>query len=228
MDLKQKIEHSWETNAEAWTSAVRTGAIPSRVAGTDEAVLDAVGDLRPCRVLDVGCGEGWLARELARRGCDVTGFDGSSKLIARAQESSSAHFLLLSYADFIEDPDRIQGVFDRVVCNYSLFEEDLEPLLRLLYTKVACNGLLVVQTLHPIHALASGNPYQSGWRTETFESMGEKFHSSMPYFLRTFAGWCEQLRASGFTVSRCIEPGPSPSGKPLSLILVAEKSSSNE
>ncbi|MGA9278246.1 glycosyltransferase, partial [Ilumatobacter sp.] len=38
-------------------------------------VLDLVDDTRPLRILDVGCGPGWVAAELRRRGHHVTGVD---------------------------------------------------------------------------------------------------------------------------------------------------------
>jgi glycosyltransferase involved in cell wall biosynthesis len=41
-------------------------------------VLDLVTDDRPLRVLDVGCGPGWVAGELRRRGHHVTGLDIST------------------------------------------------------------------------------------------------------------------------------------------------------
>ena len=36
------------------------------------------------RVLDLGCGEGWLARALAAGGLDVTGVDGAPALVEAA------------------------------------------------------------------------------------------------------------------------------------------------
>ena len=40
-------------------------------------MLAMLGDVDGKRILDVGCGEGGYARELAQRGADVTGVDGS-------------------------------------------------------------------------------------------------------------------------------------------------------
>ncbi|WP_221176052.1 class I SAM-dependent methyltransferase [Brevibacillus nitrificans] len=48
---------------------------------------------RPSRVLDVGCGEGWLARTLNEEGIDVVGIDGSPAHPAwRADPANAASF----------------------------------------------------------------------------------------------------------------------------------------
>ena len=49
-------------------------------------MLELIGDVRGLRVLEVGCGDGALAVELARRGATVTGVDASERMIAAAQE----------------------------------------------------------------------------------------------------------------------------------------------
>jgi 2-polyprenyl-3-methyl-5-hydroxy-6-metoxy-1,4-benzoquinol methylase len=41
--------------------------------------------LEACRVIDVGCGWGHLARELAREGCDVVGIEPSQELLESAR-----------------------------------------------------------------------------------------------------------------------------------------------
>ena len=44
------------------------------------------GPLDGCTVLDIGCGTGFLARNLAESGCRVTGIDFSPKMIERARQ----------------------------------------------------------------------------------------------------------------------------------------------
>lgn len=208
-----EIVASWVGNAMAWTKAVRENKIKSRVAGTNEAIIKALASELSCRVLDVGCGEGWLAHELSGRGYDVVGIDASIELLARAREGAG-HYLHMSYEELYSKPLLPEGVFDRVVCNFSLFEEELTPLLRALSKKLVPQGILVIQTVHPGDAC-------SGWRFEDFCSVEGDFSSAMPYYLRSLEDWQTQLNRGGFDMFRFEEPLNPDTRSPLSLILFA-------
>ena len=103
-DPAAEVVRSWLANAEAWTAAVRSGGIASRRLATDEAVLGAVLERAPARVLDLGCGEGWLARALSARGVAVVGADASAPLIAAAQAAGGGTFLVRTYDELAADP----------------------------------------------------------------------------------------------------------------------------
>ena len=217
------LDASWRTNAQAWTRAVREQRIASRRAGTDAAIVAAVLGLKPMRVLDAGCGEGWLARALAAHGIDVAGIDASPELIASANAAGGARFLVAGYADLAAHAHALDG-FDVVVCNFALFAEDLNATLLALRDRLADGGRLLVQTVHPWVACGDA-PYRDGWRTETFAGFGDEFSAQMPWYFRTLASWFGVLVAAGFAIERCEEPVDPTSGRPLSLMIQARAES---
>jgi len=55
---------------------------------SNEDVLEEVLDIEGAEIIDVGCGEGHLARWLTRRGAHVTGIEVSPRALAKAQASA--------------------------------------------------------------------------------------------------------------------------------------------
>jgi 2-polyprenyl-3-methyl-5-hydroxy-6-metoxy-1,4-benzoquinol methylase len=211
---------SWDTNADAWTDAVRERRIASRRAGTDAAILAAVLRGKPASVLDVGCGEGWLARGLAPEGCRVVGIDASQALITAATLLGAGTFAAMTYAEIGAHAAALGAPFDVAVCNFSLLEAELAPQLAALRGVLEANGRLVIQTVHPWVANGS-EAYVDGWREETFASFGAGFAAPMPWYFRTLASWVEVVGAAGFRIVRIDEPVDAESGRPLSLLIEA-------
>jgi 2-polyprenyl-3-methyl-5-hydroxy-6-metoxy-1,4-benzoquinol methylase len=216
-----RIVQSWSDNAEAWTHVVREGLIPSRLAGTDAAIVAACRTLGDGPVLDVGCGEGWLVRELALRDVRATGIDVSAPLIARARELGGGQFAVVTYDDLERERSAAAGPWRGIVCNFSLLSDPLHPLLGALRTRLAPGGRLLIQTVHPWTARGDG-PYRSEWREETFGSFGVAFPSPMPWFYRTLASWHEQLTLANLRLVHVDEPLHPDRGQPLSLLLHCE------
>jgi SAM-dependent methyltransferase len=173
------------------------------------------------RVLDLGCGEGWLVRALGLRGIAAIGIDGSNALIEAAQ-AAGGEFACLSYEQ-LGDARVTLGEIDLAVANFALLGEQLEPCLRELAKLLTGQRRLLIQTLHP---LGVEPPYEPGWRRESFAGFGQSTEwAPMPWYFRPFGAWVELLGNSGFVLERVIEPldAPAePAGKrPLSLILDA-------
>ena len=223
-DPHATLRDSWDTNAAAWTDSVRSGSIASRRLGTDRAAVEAVRHTGAQHVLDVGGGEGWLARALADDGRTVAGFDGSADLVAAAQQQGSGHFFHLTYEDAAADPTRLGGPYDAAVANFALLGDDLGGLLAALHAAVGEGGHLVVQTLHPLNVEP---PYVDGWRVETFAGMGTDggpaYAAPMPWYFRTTGGWLRLLNDSGWRVVDLVEPPHPETGRPLSLVLTARR-----
>ena len=219
-----RLRDSWRDNAAAWTDAVRSGAIESRRVATDRAILDAALERQPQKVLDLGCGEGWLVRGFAEQGVEAVGVDGAAPLV-EAASSAGGTFLCLSYEELIANPIRCGAEFDMVVANFALLDDEVLPLLRALRRIMPPDGWLLVQTLHPI---AAGPPYKDGWRTEDFRGFGEAAWAPMPWYFRTVGSWLRVLRDGGFRLDDLREPVHPSDLRPLSLLLEARLMSDEE
>lgn len=217
----EQIVRSWTENAAAWTKVVRDGLIPSRLAGTDAAIVAACRALNGGPVLDVGCGEGWLVRELAVGGVAAAGVDVSAALIEGARERGGGSFAVASYAQLERDLTVAAGPWTGIVCNFALLGDPLHPLLAALHRRLAAGGRLLIQTVHPWTARGDA-PYRNEWRTESFDAFAVAFPTPMPWFYRTLTSWHEQIALAGLRVVRLEEPVHPETGAPLSLLLHCE------
>ena len=221
MEADERIVRSWVENAAAWTQVVRDGLIASRQAGTDAAIMAACASLSDGPVLDVGCGEGWLVRELSARGVLATGVDGSDALIARANERGGGTFDVASYAQLTHDAGVAAGPWRGIVCNFALLGDPLHPLLAALRGRLMPGGRLLIQTVHPWSARGEAQ-YRSEWRTESFDAFEVAFPSPMPWFYRTLASWYEQITLARLSVVQLYESMHPHTGLPLSLLFHCE------
>ncbi|TFH79489.1 MULTISPECIES: class I SAM-dependent methyltransferase [Pseudomonas] len=210
---------SWHHNAQAWTEAIRSGAIESRQQVTDQAILLAVMGRQPERVLDLGCGEGWLLRALAERGIEVVGVDGDATLVEAAQAAGSSPVYVASYEELVEAKVDIGHGYDLICANFSLLHQDIIPLLAAMNALLVPGGALVIQTLHP-WSVAAGD-YQDGWREETFNGFKGQWQP-MPWYFRTLSSWLNALDMAGFQLTSLREPQHPQSPVPQSLLMIAE------
>ncbi|UEX76281.1 class I SAM-dependent methyltransferase [Spiribacter halobius] len=204
---------------------MRGGCIASRRQATDAAILSAVQALAPRSVLDIGCGEGWLARALAAKGIDVTGIDGSAELVAAARAAGGGTFHRVDY-EHLGAPGGLPlaepGSFDVAVCNFSLLgKASTASVIEAVPRWLAPKGYLVIQTLHPL-ACADG-AYRDGWREGSWAGLGEGFGEPAPWYFRTFEGWSGLFGSADFVIEDLLEPRLPGTDTPASVLFVLSR-----
>jgi len=217
---RSTLLQSWNHNAQAWIEAIRTGAIESRLNVTNQAIVLAVLGRQPECVLDLGCGEGWLLRELEKRAIDAVGVDGDATLVEAARVAGASQVHLATYEELVEARVDIGRDYDLICANFALLHQDIIPLLTAMNALLAPGGALVIQTLHP-WTVAAG-VYQDGWREESFAGF-KGLWQPMPWYFRTLSSWLNALDMAGFRLTSLQEPQHPQSPLPQSLLLVAEQ-----
>jgi 2-polyprenyl-3-methyl-5-hydroxy-6-metoxy-1,4-benzoquinol methylase len=223
-----EILRSWQINASPWSRAIRSGSVASRKLVTNAAVLEAVNTVigsrgEGLRVLDVGCGEGWLTRELGARGMRVLGIDAIPELTAQAQKLGGGEFQVLDYASIASRQWR-GGPFELAVCNFSLLgAASVESLVAALPHYLSDPGHLIIQTLHPV-AACGDEPYRDGWRSGNWCGFSDEFSDPAPWYFRTIESWISLLKRSRFEVAECCEPKAAPAAAPSSIIWICNSS----
>ncbi len=216
-----KVVDSWERNAAPWTDAVRERKIESRNVVTDAAIVDAVLSRSPQTVLDIGCGEGWLARALAQHRIRVTSVDVVQELVAAAARAGGGDFRVASYEMIAAGGLQLPPV-DAVVANFSLIgKESVDDVIAAVPAMLAPKGALVIQTLHPL--VATGDlPYVDGWREGSWAGFSKDFSDPAPWYFRTLGSWVKLLHASALRLVEMREPLHPTSRKPASVIFIAQ------
>lgn len=143
------LRDAWEAEAERWIAWARTPGHDSYWKFHRDAFLPSLPPA-PRRVVDVGCGEGRLPRDLGRLGYDVIGIDGSATLIAAAREADPGGRYEIADAAALPLPD---GSCDLVTAFMSLHDiDDLDGALHEIVRILVPAGHVRAAIVHPINS----------------------------------------------------------------------------
>jgi ubiquinone/menaquinone biosynthesis C-methylase UbiE len=197
----------------------------------DPGLLKVLGPVRGLRVLDLACGNGYLARRFAREGARVVGVDASTPVIERAMARERAEPLGVEYR--VADATRLSafesGRFDRVASNMAIMDiEDAAGAIREAARVLRPEGRLVFSMSHPCFDVMSRSMWvvehqsyeETVWRK--VRCYRETYEEDVPWRLesgrvartrgyhRPLAWYFSTLASSGFRVDAFEEPAPGP------------------
>jgi ubiquinone/menaquinone biosynthesis C-methylase UbiE len=209
----------WDEHAQWWIDGFTNGADPEYV---EQIIPLAVEELAGrTRVLDLGCGDGQIARALAGQGSDVLGVDPTQLHIDIAIERGGGPRYLLGGATEIPADD---NSFDAVVAclvfeHIDQMDEAMAEVARVLKPR----GQFSFFLNHPLlQTPGSGwiddhiiDPPEQYWRigpylveTESIEEVEKDIY--IRFIHRPLSRYVNALIANGMTLERMVEPSPPP------------------
>lgn len=186
------------------------------------ALLRLVGDVAGLRLLDLACGHGRLARELARRGAHVVGIDLSAALLAkaRARERDNPLGIVYVHAD-AATPEALAGeMFAGVVSSFGLSDiDDLDGAVVTVARVLPAGAFFAFSLLHPCFPGSAAHQAQPSWPPgRGYWAEGWWLASSPSHGLRPRVGanhrmlatYLNTLARAGLVVEEVAEPAPEP------------------
>ena len=215
-----KVLESWQINASEWIKTLEGQHIESRKI-TNPAIFDTIKSFRPSKVLDIGCGEGWLTRALDQSGIRAVGIDGTPQLIENAKSKGGGDFFVQSYEEIIHGQEIMEAPYEAVVFNFCLYlKEETLGLLSKVPLFLQGRNLIFIQTLHPYFALAEGLEYKNQWLDNAWRGLRGKFTAPHHWYYRTLEGWMKTIADSGLKLLSAREPLLPGAGRPASIIFI--------
>jgi SAM-dependent methyltransferase len=214
----------WDVHARALMSGFsQEDGDVHRLVLLNPALFQLLPDVNSKRVLDAGCGEGYLCRKLARRGARVTGVDYSREMLALAQERTDAALGIRYVHGSCEDLSFLDaGAFDIVVSNMVLQDlPDHQAALNSFHRALTESGLLVFSVSHPCFTTPDSGWVRDGdgnklyWKVDRYFVEGT-YEQPLPHdtedpvliFHRTLSNYIQTLLRTGFDLLDVIEPKP--------------------
>jgi SAM-dependent methyltransferase len=215
-----ELSQAWGENAAAWIVWAREPGHDSYWQFHRDLFLPLV-PTPAGRTLDVGCGEGRLARDLVALGHDVAAVDASPTMVAAARDAAPE--LDVQLADAAELPFA-DSSFGLVVAFMSLQDvDDLDGAMRESARVLAPGGRFCLAVVHPLNSAGAfesrsasspfvieGSYLEESITDETFERDGLAMRFVSRH--RPLQAYTEGLASNGLVIERLREPALPESG----------------
>jgi 2-polyprenyl-3-methyl-5-hydroxy-6-metoxy-1,4-benzoquinol methylase len=225
---------SWEDNSKKWIEITETldrymSSDPNRQYIIDPALWKLIGNVKDLNVLDAGCGNGYLTRQLASKGANVVGVDYSKPFIDHCKKIEKEMKLGCSYyeATITEMGFLESSCFDLVVSNIVMVDVlDYGTAFKEIARVLKDDGKFIWSNVHPVFGRVGGTwdpkiPQDSKRNESRYLKIIDGYFDSGGYltkwmstpiwqFLRTFEEYSKALKEAGFVISEIVEPRPTP------------------
>jgi len=181
------------------------------------ALLEELGSVSGLRVLDLGCGDGQIGRELLNAGAaSYRGIDGSARMIQAARHTlagTTAEAVLCDIEDLAEPPESFDLVLSRMALHYIA---DLAGVLRACQACLVSGGRLVFTVVHPLvtshDAREHSTEPRQDWIVDDYFITGPReqqwLGSRTVWHHRTIEDYVTELRDAGFALINLRECAP--------------------
>lgn len=202
-----------QTNIKAWSdisdddvSAFGDIGDLSRQYILNPAINSIISPVQNKTILDAGCGNGYLSRQLARKGATVFGVEPSEKMFEYCLEIESEKNDGITYLK--EDLSNLSinnPKFDIVIANMVIQDVyDYESAISNCISVLKPQGIFIFSILHPIWEFKSERSY--------FEEYSIKQRIGVSYH-RTIQDYVDVIRSKSGIIARIIEPQPTEEAK---------------
>ncbi len=217
---------AWNQAADAWETFVESGMDYYRHAIHGPALLEICEPLKDRDVLDLGCGQGFFSRQMAKRGARVVGIDLAEKQIAHAlrheaEEPLGIQYHVVSASQVAEHfADRRFHLITACMALHDMAEP--QAVFPGAYTLLIPGGRLAFSIPHPCtdtpfrewerqdsldHGYLKINHYFDSGPTVLRWRMGRlAYHWDSPYWRHTIGEWSAMIASAGFLISGLHEP----------------------
>ena len=220
---------TWEQNSEEWITRMQVDMAgdSNRRFIIDPALWSLLGDVRGLSVLDAGCGNGYLTRELATKGANAVGVDYSNTFIEYCQqiEVKKNQGCTFYKASITAMTDIESNAFDIVVSNIVMVDIlDYFAAFKEIARVLKDDGRFIWSNVHPVFGRTAGAidirlPRDSPRNESRYLKMIDRYFDSggelitwlsRPtwQFNRTLEEYSKALKVAGFVISEILEPRP--------------------